>query len=83
MPDLLALPPTRSWFVTDDQGTVCPRDSLNYVSGCCREGQQHSCDSCALDDRCCSEYERCVSCCMKPEHMPEAQLQHAYRGLNK
>ena len=34
------------WYITDDKGMVCPRDSLDYATGCCSAGELHSCDRC-------------------------------------
>jgi hypothetical protein len=34
------------WFIADDRGMVCPRDSLNYGTGCCTDGEQHACTRC-------------------------------------
>jgi len=39
--------------------------------------------SCGADDQCCSQYENCVSCCLKPEHEPEKLMHSVYRGRNK
>ncbi|KAL4440719.1 hypothetical protein ABPG77_000428 [Micractinium sp. CCAP 211/92] len=71
------------WFITDDRGMVCERQQLDHQSGCCTTGQQHSCDTCEAEDRCCSQYEHCVSCCLKPENEPEAHMHDIYRGRNK
>ena len=35
----------RRWFITDDRGYVCPRDTFNYQTGCCDSGQLHSCET--------------------------------------
>ena len=35
------------WYITDDKGMVCPRDSLDYATGCCTAGKLHSCKRCA------------------------------------
>lgn len=50
--------------VTDDVGTFCERKDLDYSTGCCQQGQKHTCDTCDPSDQCCSGYEQCVSCCM-------------------
>ncbi|KAI3436532.1 hypothetical protein D9Q98_005949 [Chlorella vulgaris] len=71
------------WFIADDRGMVCPRDSLNYGTGCCTDGEQHACTSCQVDDKCCSQYEYCVSCCLKPENKPEQHMGSLFRGRNK
>ena len=71
------------WYITDDRGVVCPRDTFDYATGCCTTGELHSCASCADDDKCCAQYEHCVSCCLRPENKPEAAMQGVYRGRNK
>ena len=42
-----ALPPHRQcrWYIADDKGYVCPRDTFNYGTGCCTSGTLHSCDT--------------------------------------
>eukprot|EP01024_Parvocaulis_polyphysoides_P057238 TRINITY_DN60801_c0_g1_i1.p1 TRINITY_DN60801_c0_g1~~TRINITY_DN60801_c0_g1_i1.p1 ORF type:complete len:304 (+),score=7.74 TRINITY_DN60801_c0_g1_i1:36-914(+) len=55
------------WYVADDQGVVCQRTDLNSRSGCCIHGKRHSCETCTLEDQCCSNYEHCVSCCLRPD----------------
>ncbi|GIL53914.1 hypothetical protein Vafri_9497 [Volvox africanus] len=55
-------------LVADDRGVVCKRDDLNYATGCCSVGQQYDCNQCNMNDKCCSEYESCVSCCLAPLH---------------
>lgn len=62
---------------------VCHRDTFDYATGCCTTGEQHSCASCADDDKCCSLFEDCVSCCLRPDHKPEVAMQGVYRGRNK
>lgn len=38
---------------------------------------------CEAEDKCCSQYEHCVSCCLKPDNEPEAHMHDIYRGRNK
>ncbi|VIO91116.1 Uncharacterized protein BM_BM18576 [Brugia malayi] len=55
--------------VTDDRGYTCERAFL-MSNGCCEVGTQSlrfSCVWCDLYTGCCSHYEQCVSCCLKPE----------------
>lgn len=33
------------WYIADDKGYVCPRDTFNYGTGCCTSGALHSCDT--------------------------------------
>ena len=39
--------------------------------------------SCVADDKCCSRYEDCVSCCLKPENNPQQHMGSIFRGRNK
>ncbi|KAF5830924.1 hypothetical protein DUNSADRAFT_13832 [Dunaliella salina] len=55
-------------YITDELGFMCSREEVDSHTGCCRAGTQHSCDKCTLTDKCCSEYESCVSCCLAPKH---------------
>ncbi|OQR82529.1 hypothetical protein ACHHYP_15897 [Achlya hypogyna] len=55
--------------VTDARGGTCERSALG-LDGCCPEGLRFSCDTCDIDaPHCCSEFHRCVSCCMSPNHL--------------
>ncbi|XP_003741090.1 UPF0454 protein C12orf49 homolog [Galendromus occidentalis] len=57
-------------WVADDRGYVCNR-TLLLSSGCCDADQgleRYPCDSCA--DGCCSSYEFCISCCLRPQQRP-------------
>ena len=61
-------------LVTDSDGYVCERFSVDGDTGCCsvdRERDLHACVSCLHfsdqpcdTDFCCEYYEHCVSCCM-------------------
>lgn len=37
-------------------------------SGCCKGGEQFKCSGCNAEDRCCEQYEVCVSCCLEPKN---------------
>ena len=32
-----------SWLMTDDKGKVCKARELDFSTGCCTAGEQHSC----------------------------------------
>mmetsp|Transcript_2165 Transcript_2165/g.3522 ORF Transcript_2165/g.3522 Transcript_2165/m.3522 type:complete len:288 (+) Transcript_2165:87-950(+) len=55
-------------YLTDDLGFMCSRQEMDYSTGCCKAGTQYSCTGCSASDKCCSEYESCVSCCLAPQH---------------
>jgi hypothetical protein len=60
---------THRWLIADSAGFVCPRTSLNPASGCCDGGgSAFSCATCDVAAQCCTSYEHCVSCCLKPGH---------------
>lgn len=70
------------WYVTDDKGTICEVNQLDPMTGCCSEGDKHSCKTCELRDKCCSTYENCVSCCLAPDNNPSRGLEaDVYRAL--
>uniref|UniRef100_A0A8R1U0X0 SREBP regulating gene protein n=2 Tax=Onchocerca TaxID=6281 RepID=A0A8R1U0X0_ONCVO len=55
--------------ITDDRGYTCERAFL-MSNGCCEVGThsvRFSCAWCDLHTGCCSHYEQCVSCCLRPE----------------
>lgn len=55
-------------LIVDDEGYVCSRSKL-LTNGCCKldeQSVQYNCDTCN-EDGCCSDYERCVSCCLNPD----------------
>eukprot|EP00210_Caulerpa_lentillifera_P005343 g5106.t1 len=58
---------TGKYYLADNRGRICERKSLDYLTGCCPEGNQFSCETCE-DDSCCSRYENCVTCCLKPSN---------------
>lgn len=55
--------------IVDERGFVCRRLSLS-PNGCCMRGAEGTrrfvCDTCHANG-CCSIYEFCVSCCLRPE----------------
>lgn len=55
-------------FIADSKGLVCTRADVDPQTSCCKTGAQHTCDKCTLEDKCCAEYEHCVSCCLDPQH---------------
>eukprot|EP00882_Tetradesmus_deserticola_P019802 GHRQ01021342.1.p1 GENE.GHRQ01021342.1~~GHRQ01021342.1.p1 ORF type:complete len:337 (+),score=147.70 GHRQ01021342.1:315-1325(+) len=70
------------WFMTDDKGKVCKAKELDFTTGCCTAGQQHSCSMCNKLDSCCESFEHCVSCCLSPEHKPEERRKETPRAPN-
>lgn len=71
------------WYIADDRGMVCPREAFDYATGCCSGGERHVCASCQQGDKCCAQFEHCVSCCLSPENEPEKHMNSIYRGRNK
>ncbi len=66
-------------YLADSTGHVCPRASFLSSTGCCdtsdAASKKMSCDTCEPQlDGCCSSYEHCVSCCMRPENYGNADL---------
>ena len=55
-----------STHLTDSKGAVCSRRSQTASMCCPPSSPKYSCSGC-LQDGCCREYERCVSCCMRPK----------------
>ena len=62
--------------LADDRGYVCPRSEL-LSTGCCDTNsslsQRHVCQDCDRLSRCCSHYELCISCCLRPEQVSSLQ----------
>ena len=57
-------------FVADDTGRLCSR--VETEGGCCpRTADRFVCELCDLAQRCCPEYEVCVSCCVAPANGEE------------
>lgn len=67
-------------LITDDKGVLCSRDDLDHASGCCKAGDRHSCALCDTRDKCCSELEACVSCCLAPQHDAAGAARTAFRA---
>lgn len=63
-------------FVADDRGRHCPRLARVPGTDCCDtaapETRRYLCGGCDPSQRCCSEYEACVSCCqlVRPARPP-------------
>uniref|UniRef100_A0A061SG01 SREBP regulating gene protein n=1 Tax=Tetraselmis sp. GSL018 TaxID=582737 RepID=A0A061SG01_9CHLO len=71
------------WLLADSNGMVCKLDQVNAVSGCCEGGSKHSCETCLEVDKCCTEYEHCVSCCLKQDHTPASALAANFRSAGR
>lgn len=55
-------------LLCDDAGFVCLRDDL-LSNGCCpTKNERFICDSCETITSCCTKYEVCVSCCLRPQN---------------
>jgi hypothetical protein len=56
---------------------VCRWGEIDGATGCCGanalEGSRHSCDTCDPATKCCESYERCVSCCLRPDNDAEGE----------
>ena len=56
----------------DEKGWLCTLDSIDWETGCCPPAraaeEQYSCRSCEPDISCCTVYEHCVGCCLKPSN---------------
>lgn len=56
----------------DEKGWLCTLDSIDWETGCCPPAraaeEQYSCRSCEPDINCCTVYEHCVGCCLKPSN---------------
>lgn len=68
-------------LVADSQGYVCKRSGFDYASGCCSDGKRYSCEGCSPADKCCSDYEGCISCCLHPDNGAAAQATVTPRSL--
>ncbi|CAF3664627.1 unnamed protein product [Rotaria sp. Silwood1] len=60
-------------FVVDSKGYLCERRHLEKTNGCCQLKSSsirgpYICDSCSSTTHCCSSFEHCISCCLKPDH---------------
>lgn len=73
------------WLLADSAGFVCPRTALNPATGCCdTTASAFSCATCDVAAQCCTSYEHCVSCCLKPGHpgSDPKTVQSSYRARN-
>lgn len=57
-----------------DVGYICERRHLEKTSECCDTTSvsiqgPFICDNCTKTNQCCSSFEHCISCCLKPEHV--------------
>ncbi|KAK9808166.1 hypothetical protein WJX73_004026 [Symbiochloris irregularis] len=71
------------WLISDDQGWVCSRDQVLPETGCCNGGDQFSCETCSVENQCCKEYERCVSCCLAPRHNASTLYLTSFRSPDR
>lgn len=65
----------RTWLA-DDKGYVCPRAAVLRTGCCdtnCSQTERHVCRDCDLLAQCCSSYELCISCCLRPEQVSSLQ----------
>lgn len=74
-------------LVADERGFLCSRRQL-LNTGCCNSTAEatskYDCDSCSQASGCCSHYEHCISCCLRPQMRQTLQqvLQHAAETNN-
>lgn len=55
--------------LVDETGLVCPRRIIQ-PSGCCPDSEESHRPNCkACKNNCCTVYETCVSCCLKPDNV--------------
>ncbi|KAK9814096.1 hypothetical protein WJX72_000564 [[Myrmecia] bisecta] len=66
--------------VADDRGFLCLRKDFDSSTGCCVTGEQFSCKTCLLDNKCCEEFEQCVSCCLAPQHDAATVVANVFRS---
>jgi len=63
--------------IADDKGYICPREDL-LGNGCCNVNssltERHVCSECDHVSSCCSQFEFCISCCLRPDQ--RHSLQH-------
>lgn len=74
-------------LVADERGFLCGREQL-LVTGCCNSSSEstskYDCSMCSPASSCCSSYEHCISCCLRPQmrHSLQQVLQHAVETNN-
>lgn len=59
-------------------GYLCERRHLEKTDGCCQTTSSsirgpYVCDSCTLSSHCCSSFEHCVSCCLRPDYVSSSR----------
>ena len=70
-------------FTCDSNGEVCHLHEVNSMTSCCQENpnmhnqsnpsRRYTCKSCNTTFHCCTEYESCVSCCLRPEYLQRSR----------
>jgi len=61
-------------LVTDERGFTCRREYLKE-SGCCSTAanatstSRYMCSGCLAESLCCTTYEHCVACCLRPSEV--------------
>ena len=55
-------------------GYLCERRHLEKKTGCCQATSSsirgpYTCDTCSSITDCCTSFEHCISCCLKPDHV--------------
>jgi len=55
-------------------GYLCERRHLEKTTSCCQTTSPsilgpYICDTCSSTSHCCSSFEHCISCCLKPDHV--------------
>jgi len=62
--------------LADDRGNVCPRSEV-LSTGCCDSNssltERHACRDCDQVTQCCSQFELCISCCLRPQQVSSLQ----------
>jgi SREBP regulating gene protein len=69
--------------ITDVRATVLCYTIHRYLQGCQQKGALALAYRCSGDDNCCSVYEQCVSCCMKPANNAMDAVKRVYRGPDR
>jgi len=66
------------YYLADNKGRICKRKDFDNQSGCCLTANQYSCETCEVDS-CCSRFENCVSCCLKPDNKASEKYLDSHR----
>lgn len=69
--------------MADSEGFVCERQYMAADTLCCNGGAQYSCETCDLNNQCCEDYERCVSCCLTPEYRASELMLQQFRATGR